>query len=367
MNDYRGHILVVDDHRTTRLKLSLGLKQQGHTVGEAENGRQALEMLRADSYDLVLLDILMPEMDGYQVLEQMKADAGLRDLPVIVISAQDELKSMVRGIELGAEDYLPKTFDPILLRARIGACLEKKRLRDTEQRYLQEIQRERERSERLLLNILPTSAAERLKRGETVADSFEEVSILFADIAGFTRFADGKTPAQVVEVINRVFSVFDELTQKYGLEKIKTIGDAYMVAAGLPEPRPDHAQVLAQMALDMLASMESLREAGYCDLALRIGMNTGPAMAGIIGFKKFAYDLWGDTINVASRMETAGVPGKIQVSERVYTLLKDRFVLRERGLVEIRGKGEMRTYFLEAADAPMAGALRQSRDAALSG
>ncbi|HET6846435.1 MAG TPA: adenylate/guanylate cyclase domain-containing protein [Anaerolineales bacterium] len=354
MSNCRGHILVVDDHATTRLKLSLGLHQQGHTVGEAENGRQALEKLRADAFDLVLLDILMPEMDGYQVLEQMKADTRLRDLPVIVISAQDELESVVRGIELGADDYLPKTFDPVLLKARIGACLEKKHLRDIEQRYLEEIRRERERSERLLLNILPASVAERLKQGETVADSFDQVSILFADIAGFTQFSAGKTPARVVEVLNQVFSAFDRLTEEHGLEKIKTIGDAYMVAAGLPEPRSDHAEVLARMALDMQAAMHTLRETSHVDLELRIGMNTGPAVAGIIGFKKFAYDLWGDTINVASRMETAGVPGKIQVSERVYELLKDKFVFQDRGLVDIRGKGAMRTFFLEAAAVPSA-------------
>jgi two-component system cell cycle response regulator len=134
-----GHILVVDDHRTTRLKLSLGLKQQGHRVAEAEDGVRALERLRAERFDLVLLDILMPEMDGYQVLEQMKQDPALRDVPVIVISAMDDLESVVKGIELGADDYLPKLFDPVLLRARIGACLEKKRLRDQEVEYLRNV------------------------------------------------------------------------------------------------------------------------------------------------------------------------------------------------------------------------------------
>ena len=139
MTDTQGHILVVDDHRTSRLKLSLGLKQQGHTVGEAENGVQALDKLRTEAFYLVLLDIIMPEMDCYQVLEQMKADKTLRDVPVIVISALDDLESVVKGIELGAEDYLPKTFDPVLLRARIGACLEKKRLRDQEVEYLRHV------------------------------------------------------------------------------------------------------------------------------------------------------------------------------------------------------------------------------------
>src|SRR5512136_2715530 len=186
MNSDHGHILVVDDHRTTRLKLCLGLKQQGHTVGEAENGMQALEKLRSEAFDLVLLDILMPEMDGYQVLEKMKEDKILRDMPVIVISAMDDLESVVKGIEMGAEDYLPKTFDPVLLRARIGACLENKRLRDQEQAYLREIQTEREKSERLLLNILPAKVAEELKLcGEVEPKYYEAATILFTDFLGF--------------------------------------------------------------------------------------------------------------------------------------------------------------------------------------
>lgn len=155
MTTEQGHILVVDDHRTNRLKLSLGLKQQGHTVDIAENGLQALDMLQAQSFDLVLLDIMMPEMDGYQVLEYMKADPHLRNIPVIVISALEEMDSIVKGIELGAEDYLPKTFDPILLKARIGACLEKKRLRDNEQLYLKGLERELEIGRNIQASFLP--------------------------------------------------------------------------------------------------------------------------------------------------------------------------------------------------------------------
>ncbi len=156
MTGEHGHILVVDDHRTTRLKLSLGLKQQGHTVAEAENGQQALDIMQTESFDLILLDILMPEMDGYQVLEQMKKDSSLRDIPVIVISAQDEIESVVKGIELGADDYLPKSFEPVLLEARIGACLEKKRLRDLQQLYLKSLEREMEIAREIQQGFLPS-------------------------------------------------------------------------------------------------------------------------------------------------------------------------------------------------------------------
>jgi len=346
MFDGFGNILVVDDHRTTRLKLSLGLKQQGHMVVEAENGRQAIEKLQSGPFDLVLLDILMPEMNGYQVLEQMKKNQALRDVPVIVISAHDELEDIVRGIELGADDYLPKSFNPVLLKARIGACLEKKRLRDQEQAILQEIQYERERSDRLLLNILPDSVAERLKQGEAVADYFDQTSILFADITNFTQFSAGKTPSEIVALLNQIFSAFDKLTEKYALEKIKTIGDAYMVASGLPKPRHDHLEALVEMALGMRKVMGDFHKSGTCDLDLRIGINTGPIVAGIIGYKKFSYDLWGDTVNVASRMASYGIPGKIQVTQEVYRQLKDRYCFEERGPVQVKGKGTMITYLL---------------------
>lgn len=208
----------------------------------------------------------------------------------------------------------------------------------------QELQME---SERLLLNVLPASVAARLKRGEVVADHFDQVSILFADIEGFTPYSADKAPTEVVKILNQIFSAFDKLTEKYGLEKIKTIGDAYMVVSGLPTRRPDHLAVLANMALDMQAIMERFHRDGLFDFKLRIGINTGPVVAGIIGFKKFSYDLWGDTVNVASRMESFGIPGEIQVTKEVYRLLKQKYSFQKRGYVNIKGKGEMFVYLLK--------------------
>lgn len=342
-----GHILVVDDLRTNRLKLSLGLKQQGHTVAEAENGRQALEMLRSQSFDLVLLDIIMPEMDGYEVLEHMKKDAALRDIPVIVISAQDELESVVRGIELGAEDYLPKSFDPVLLRARIEACLEKKRLRDKEQAYIREIQLEREKSERLLLNILPAPIAARLKQTqEIIADNFNDVSVMFIDIVDFTPLATYMQPADMVKLLNKIFSTIDTLVDRHDLEKVKTSGDAYLVVGGLPVPRSEHLEAVADMALDVLASAAQFSRPDGTPFQLRIGIHAGPVVAGVIGTKKFIYDLWGDTVNIASRMESQGLPGAIQVTEDVYDRLSDHYQFQPRGEIAVKGKGNMMTYLL---------------------
>ena len=347
MANNQGHILIVDDYRTNRLKLSLGLKQQGHTVAEAESGQRALDMLRANSFDLVLLDILMPEMDGYEVLRQMKSDSALRAVPVIIISAQDELESVVRGIELGAEDYLPKSFDPVLLKARIQACLEKKRLRDHEQSFMREIQLEREKSERLLLNILPAAVAARLKQTQDIiADNFEDVSVMFVDIVDFTPLATSMPAAEMVRLLNAVFSTFDALVDRYGLEKIKTNGDSYMVVGGLPNPCDDCLEGVASMALDVLTSASQFSRPDGQPLRLRVGIHAGPVVAGVIGTKKFAYDLWGDTVNIASRMESQGLPGAIQVTQDVYERLRDRYVFQPRGEISIKGKGGMLTYWL---------------------
>ncbi|NES08389.1 MAG: adenylate/guanylate cyclase domain-containing response regulator, partial [Okeania sp. SIO2F4] len=254
---------------------------------------------------------------------------------------------IVRCIELGAEDYLSKPFNPVLLKARINACLEKKRLRDQEQAYLKRLAEEQEKSERLLLNILPAPIAQRLKQGEkTIADSFSEVTVLFGDLVGFTKLSANLSPAELVELLNMIFSRFDELAEKYGLEKIKTIGDAYMIVGGLPTPREDHAEAIAEMALDMLHQIKEISEQQGKPLQIRIGINTGAVEAGVIGTKKFAYDLWGDTVNTAHRMESHGIPGVIQVTEDTYNCLANKYTFQERGMIEIKGKGMMRTYLL---------------------
>jgi class 3 adenylate cyclase len=209
------------------------------------------------------------------------------------------------------------------------------------------LQREEERSERLLLNVLPAPIATRLKQHEDViADGFPEVTVLFADLVDFTRRSQRSSPQQIVQVLDEFFSTFDQLTRRHGLEKIKTVGDAYMVAGGLPEPRPDHAQAVADLALSMQMEMARRIDTGGQPLQARIGIDTGPVVAGVIGADKFSYDLWGDTVNTASRMESTGVPGCIQVTERTYRRLRDGYRFERRGVVPVKGKGEMVTWFL---------------------
>ena len=208
--------------------------------------------------------------------------------------------------------------------------------------------REHQRSEALLLNILPGPIAHRLKSSpDVIAETFREASVLFADIAGFTALAARFRPEELVSILNRYFSGYDELAEKYGVEKIKTIGDAYMVAAGIPEVRDDHAAALMNMALDMIEITGRISRESGLDLAIRIGMNSGEVTAGVIGKKKFVYDLWGDTVNVASRMESHGLPGRIQVSPRTYHLLRDRFPFEHRGTIEIKGMGRQDVYLLK--------------------
>lgn len=206
---------------------------------------------------------------------------------------------------------------------------------------------EQAKSEGLLLNILPRSIADRLKAStEPIADQLVSASILFADVVDFTPLAERLPPAEVVGILDHLFSHFDELVERYGLEKIKTIGDSYMAAAGVPEPRPDHARAMALLALDMLHTMRSNSDIGGLGLELRVGINSGPVVAGVIGRKRFSYDLWGDAVNTASRMESQGTPGRIQITRATYELLGGEFECQPRGSISVKGKGELETWYL---------------------
>ena len=210
-----------------------------------------------------------------------------------------------------------------------------------------ELRQQRQQADRLLVNILPYQIAQRPKLGtRTIAESFDEVSVLFADLVDFTAASADMTPRQLVKVLNEIFSMFDQLAEFYHLEKIKTIGDAYMVAGGLPTAKPDHNEAIAQFALDIVEAIQGFTRPNGQPFQLRVGINTGPVVAGVIGQRKFAYDLWGDTVNIASRMETTGEGQKIQVTPELYNLLQEKFVLKKRGYVAVKGRGSMTTYWL---------------------
>lgn len=269
-----------------------------------------------------------------------------------------------------AKDFSART--PALPRDEIGQLgenfnsmadtiqLHSERLEDLVEQRTKELSAEKQTSERLLLNVLPGPIADRLKTGEgMIVDRFDAVTVLFADIVGFTALSSRTSPEELVTMLNELFSTFDGLAEKHGLEKIKTIGDAYMVVAGIPEPVPDHAVAMAHMALDMLDAITAYAARTGSDLTIRVGIHSGSVVAGVIGQKKFIYDLWGDTVNTASRMESAGLPGRIHVSEATYQLLRDHFELESRGPIEVKGKGTMTTYLL-VGPTPRAAAHRSA-------
>ena len=348
-------VLVVDDSRTLRKFLIRELNQAGITrIDEAKNGLEAVELLKLQSFDLMLLDMEMPELDGLDVLKIIKADSALSYLPIIVISGAEDFAKTVECIQIGAEDYLPKPFDPVLLKARVYSSLEKKRLRDVDRERISELQHEKEllhieqmKTEKLMLNILPKPIADRLKKGEkNIAGNYPESTVLFSDLVGFTKMSSEKTAGELVTLLNSLFTKFDQRAEDLGLEKIKTIGDAYMAVGGLPIPRADHADIVADMALGMFIDLQEFNTAHGMNLGMRIGINSGPVVAGVIGFTKFSYDLWGNTVNTASRKESTSLHGRIQISSSTQELLKSSFNIEERELIECKGLGKIMTYFL---------------------
>ena len=348
-------VMVVDDSRTLRKLLTRELNGIGITnILEAVDGLEALSLLQKESFDLMLLDMEMPELDGLGVLRKIKADRNLSYLPVIVVSGAEELDKTVECIQIGAEDYLPKPFNSILLRARVYSSLEKKRLRDIDVQRMKELKNEKElldieqmKTEKLMLNILPKPIAERLKKGEkNIAGNYPESTVLFSDLVGFTAMSSQKSASELVTLLNSLFTRFDQRAEQLGLEKIKTIGDAYMAVGGIPIPRSDHAEIVAEMAIGMFEDLKQFNIAHSMNLEMRIGINSGPVVAGVIGFTKFSYDLWGNTVNTASRMESTSVNGRIQVSPSSQELLANGYLLEERGLMECKGLGQITTYFL---------------------
>ena len=338
----KGSMLVVDDDEGNRDLLSRWLLREGHRVAVAENGRRALEMIQARQFDLILLDILMPEMNGFQTLEQLKADEQWRHIPVIMISSFNEIDSVASCIKMGAEDYLPKPFNAVLLQARISACLEKKRLRDREIHYLEQIKEEQRRADDLLHVIFPSQIVQELKATKTVrARRYENVAVLFCDIVGFTPFCDKYQPEQVVPHLQQLIEAWEESALRHDVDKIKTIGDAFMAASGLLR-RTEENPVLncVRCGLEMIAATQRL-PTGW---NLRVGIHAGPVVAGVIGRRQYLFDLWGDTVNTAARMESHGVSGKVVLSGAAWQRIADRCRGEALEHVPVKGKGPMERF-----------------------
>lgn len=482
----KGNILIVDDNPDNLELLFFYLIDAEFTVLQTTDGVSAIKKAEETQPDIILLDIMMPGIDGFETCRRLKANELTKDIPVIFMTALSETIDKITGFNVGAVDYLTKPIKAEEVIARVTTHLtirnlnrslikqnqklqqeiqkrqekeEELRLsnqaiaassngiviadvretdmpviyvnpaferltgytaqevigrncrflqgKDIEQPALDELRAalreqrsctvvlsnyrkdgtqfwnelsispiydnsgnithfigiqmditerkqaqealhyQQEQTENLLLNILPEQIAQQLKQHPgTIANTFAEVSVLFADLVGFTEFSARKSATEVVEMLNVIFSKFDQLAERHGLEKIKTIGDAYMVVAGLPTHRPDHAEAIAQMALDIQESIAQVSTETGEPFSIRIGINSGPVVAGVIGLKKFSYDLWGDTVNIASRMESQGIPGAIQLTTQTYKLLRDKYHFKKQGVIQVKGKGKMMTYLL---------------------
>ena len=284
-------------------------------------------------------------LDRFPGTEGLTASAKHGDLPGLVITSQPDHK--LRAMNAGAKYVVSKPCDLVEVQALVHNLLEVRLLHLQTKGLYERIVAEQKVSERLLLNVLPRPIASRLKAGETtIADAFPDVTVLFADLVGFTELSTQIPAKKLVSLLNDIFSTFDLLAEQLGLEKLKTIGDAYMAVAGLPEECPDHAEAAAEMALGIQAGLTRFNRERGTNFQARVGLHTGPVVAGVIGRTKFSYDLWGDTANVASRMESHGVAGGIQVSAATHKRLVHRYAFQERGSISIKGRGEMKTYLL---------------------
>lgn len=482
-DEVSGRVLIVDDIPENLEFLSRVLTRRGYVVQTAISGEVALAMLRPYNPDLILLDICMPGLDGYQVCQELKADPETSNIPIIFLSALDEEEAKIRAFEVGGVDYITKPARTAEVLARVKTHLTLQRLQQQlrlqnqqlqqeiaarqqaddryrsiyensilgifqispdgrflsanpalaqiygydspeelirsinhigQQLYIRagrwqelsayvrhmnevtdfesqvyqkdgqmiwisesvwtvrdqdgnlmffegtvediterkqteaELRHQRQDAERLLLNIFPQMIAERLKRQRgTIAENYDNVTVLFADVVNFTALSGRISAKELVSLLNRIFSAFDQLAQRYGVEKIKTIGDGYMAAAGVPARRPNHPLAIAEMAIAMQETITQFLSDDGQPFQLRIGISTGPVVAGVIGTSRFSFDLWGETVNLASRMQTLGLPGEIQVTAATYEALKAEWDLEERGLIEVKGVGAMRTFLLK--------------------
>ncbi len=355
----RMSILVVDDLRDIRAMVSTLLECEGYdNVLQADSGGSALALLEGGTpVDLVLLDICMPDTSGYEVLERLRRSESLRSIPVIMITGVDELDSVIRCVENGAEGYLTKPIEETLLRACVQANLERRHLREKERELLREVEAQKERSEDLLYEVIPEAVARRLTEGEqTIADWVDDVTVLFADLVGFTELCSAIGAAEVVSILNEMFGALDQLAAAHRIDKVKTIGDGFMVVGGIGTDSEGHATRCMDFAMAALEWVESFNERRGTRFRMRIGMHTGPVVAGVIGLTRFTYDLWGETVNLASRMESLGVPGWIQVSAATYERVRSTYRFEPRGRIAVKGKGAMEAY-LACLDTRRAGDL----------
>jgi adenylate cyclase len=360
--DQRPTVMVIDDDEMNRELLSRYLVAEGYPVLTTESAQEALLLLRKEEpavarASIILLDIVMPEIDGIAMLAILKADPALAGIPVIMLSGLSDLQSIIRSIELGAEDHLTKPFDPTLLRVRMNAVLTRKRLVDQEKQYRLELQdalviakEERSKAQNVLLNILPESISQELQdTGSVEPTYFDDVTIGFADLVGFSRSAASLPADELVGALHEFFSAIDGIVDRYRLEKLKTIGDCYMFAGGLPVRSRSHSVDMVLASMEMLRVVHQVPVVASLNWHLRIGLHTGPVIAGVVGQKKFSYDIWGESVNIASRMETFADPDTICISPSTFARAKDFFRCERRPTLQVWDGLALESYLVQGA------------------
>jgi adenylate cyclase len=347
-------ILIVDDKAANVLLLDQMLRGAGYSnICSTSHPREVTQLHRKNHYSLILLDLQMPGMDGFDVMAELKTIETDGYLPVLVVTAQPDLK--LRALKAGAKDFVSKPFELAEVLMRVYNLLEVRLLHLEARKLFLQVEAEQKVSERLLLNMLPSAIVQRLKTQpqtadgsmEIIADSFPDATILFAGLHDFSRLTESMPATAVVTLLSAIYSSFDALTEKLGLEKIKVMGESYMIAAGVPVARADHAEAMAEAALALQEQIAMYDAPNGETFSLRIGINTGPVVAGVIGKTKFTYDVWGETVNTAWHMETYGSPGYIQVNQSTYAKLRDKYDFDDRGEFSIKNESSLKTYFLK--------------------
>ena len=325
-------ILVVDDHEIGRITIRALLEKEGYIIHEADSGQATLDLVPELRPDVIILDAMMPGLDGFETCARLKSDPRFETTPVLMCTALTDQRDRNAGLKAGADDFLSKPVNGTELRLRISALAKVKAYHD------------------LLENVLPRSIAKRLREEPgSVADKLPHATVLFTDLKGFVSFSKTRSAEEIVHVLNIIFSRFDQRTEEANLEKIKTIGDAYMLAGGLDSSTDPalSARNVIETGLHFFKELSAINEELGLSLSLRAGVHTGPVIGGVIGTKRLAYDIWGATVNLASRMESHGVEGHLQISEDTHQLVGNHFEFRPRGTVEVKGVGPVNTWLLD--------------------
>ena len=349
----KAKILIVDDLPANILLLERMLGGAGYSsVTSTLDPRAVSALHQKNDYDLIVLDLQMPGMDGFEVMEALKGVEKNGYLPVLVITAQPDHK--LRALKAGAKDFISKPFDVAEVLTRVHNMIEVRLLhveihrKNAELKTLfDQVVAERKVSERLALQVPPDSIAVRLQaRPDVTPDNFADVTVVIADIVGFTELTPTLGADRLALLVEEIFADFDGHAKQRGLKRIKTLGNSYMAAAGVPAPAVDHAVRATHLSLDMLGALDRFNQRSGLSLQVRIGIESGPVVAGVIGKRMYVYDVWGEAVNTASRMESHGVAGRVQVAENTRRLLGEPFELEERGALEVEGQGEVQTWFV---------------------